>query len=330
MAYLPAMPPRSLTIAVIGNPNTGKSTLFKALTGMHSRIGNYPGVTVEKKIGRFTEAGRTVHLIDLPGTYSLSPRCLDEMVSVDVLLGRQPDVGPLDAVSASSTRRTSNGICTSSARCWTWACRRCSCSTCGTWPQRRGLRSMSPTRAGGCGFPVIAVRSPSPAAASTRFASRCSPLSQRSARRSRPRVFPPAFYAECEQLSERLRELGEHDLPQPIWSNDCCSTTGGRSKRSPGRRHPQRIRRAADGTAANGCTHAGCRVPAIEAKSRYAWVAADARRASSRRRPTRTVTASDRLDRFLTHKFWGLAVFAVMMFLIFQAIFTLGRAADGL
>jgi ferrous iron transport protein B len=95
---MPVAASRPLTIAVIGNPNTGKSTLFTALTGVHSRIGNYPGVTVEKKTGRFTYANVTVNLIDLPGTYSLSPRSLDEMVSVDVLLGRQPDVGKVDAV----------------------------------------------------------------------------------------------------------------------------------------------------------------------------------------------------------------------------------------
>ena len=86
-----AAPP--LTVAVIGNPNTGKSTLFTALTGVHSHIGNYPGVTVEKKIGHFRHEGREVELVDLPGTYSLSPRSLDEMVSVEVLLGRATGIG---------------------------------------------------------------------------------------------------------------------------------------------------------------------------------------------------------------------------------------------
>ena len=60
--------------------------------------GNYPGVTVEKKIGRVRFGETTVRLVDLPGTYSLAPRSPDEMVSVDVLLGRQPDVGRIDAV----------------------------------------------------------------------------------------------------------------------------------------------------------------------------------------------------------------------------------------
>jgi ferrous iron transport protein B len=89
---------RTLTVALIGNPNTGKSTLFNALAGMQSRVGNYPGVTVEKKIGKIRWNERQVTLIDLPGTYSLSPRTRDEMVSVDVLLGRLDDVVKPDVV----------------------------------------------------------------------------------------------------------------------------------------------------------------------------------------------------------------------------------------
>ena len=89
---------RVLKVACVGNPNTGKSTLFNALAGLHARVGNYPGVTVEKKIGRVHWGEHTVDLVDLPGTYSISPRSADEMVAVDVLLGRHPDVGPIDVV----------------------------------------------------------------------------------------------------------------------------------------------------------------------------------------------------------------------------------------
>ena len=82
---------KTLTVALIGNPNTGKSTLFTALAGVRQRIGNYPGVTVEKKIGHLEFAGQRFALVDLPGTYSLAPRSPDEMVTVDVLLGRRAD-----------------------------------------------------------------------------------------------------------------------------------------------------------------------------------------------------------------------------------------------
>ena len=89
---------RPLTAALVGNPNTGKSTLFTALAGIPTRIGNYPGVTVEEKVGRFVHQGRTVDLVDLPGTYSLRPQSPDERVVDDVLAGRIPGVPPLDCV----------------------------------------------------------------------------------------------------------------------------------------------------------------------------------------------------------------------------------------
>src|SRR4051794_7076238 len=90
--------PSTLTVALVGNPNTGKSTLFSQLAGVRQRVGNYPGVTVEKKVGQMQFGQQRFELIDLPGTYSLAPRSIDEMVAVDVLLGRQRDVGSPDVV----------------------------------------------------------------------------------------------------------------------------------------------------------------------------------------------------------------------------------------
>src|SRR5215212_5283774 len=89
---------RTPTIALVGNPNTGKTTLFNALAGMNQRVGNYPGVTVETKKGKFTCAGQLVEVIDLPGTYSLAPRSPDEMVAVDVVLGHGPGTARPDAI----------------------------------------------------------------------------------------------------------------------------------------------------------------------------------------------------------------------------------------
>src|SRR5437762_6083287 len=91
-------PPKTIRVAIVGNPNTGKSTLFTALAGVRQRVGNYPGVTVEKKIGHVQLSGRRFALVDLPGTYSLAPRSPDEMVTVDVLLGRRSDTPSPDAV----------------------------------------------------------------------------------------------------------------------------------------------------------------------------------------------------------------------------------------
>ncbi|MDQ3074514.1 MAG: ferrous iron transporter B [Pseudomonadota bacterium] len=77
-------------VAVVGNPNAGKSALFNALTGARQKVGNYPGVTVERHVGRLTlDDGRPIELVDLPGAYGLDPTSPDEAVTRDVLLGQQ-------------------------------------------------------------------------------------------------------------------------------------------------------------------------------------------------------------------------------------------------
>ena len=85
--------------AFVGNPNCGKSTLFNALTGLRQKVGNYPGVTVEKKVGEcFSQHGQRMKIIDLPGAYSLAARSPDEAVMRDVLFGRRADTPRPDRV----------------------------------------------------------------------------------------------------------------------------------------------------------------------------------------------------------------------------------------
>ncbi|WP_375288366.1 ferrous iron transporter B [Sphingomonas sp.] len=92
------MNPASM-IALVGNPNAGKSALFNALTGARQKVGNYPGVTVERHAGRMVlDDGRPIELVDLPGTYSLEPSSADERVTRDVLMGRQPGERRPDAL----------------------------------------------------------------------------------------------------------------------------------------------------------------------------------------------------------------------------------------
>jgi ferrous iron transport protein B len=91
---------RGKTIALIGNPNSGKSTVFNRLTGLRQKTGNYPGVTVEKRVGRLQLDDSLVDLIDLPGTYSLSPGSDDERIAVEVLFGRVPGTPMPDAILA--------------------------------------------------------------------------------------------------------------------------------------------------------------------------------------------------------------------------------------
>ena len=90
---------RAPVYAMVGNPNCGKTTLFNALTGLRQKVGNYPGVTVEKKIGEaFSQHGRPMKIIDLPGAYSLAARSPDEAVTRDVLLGRRADTPQPDRI----------------------------------------------------------------------------------------------------------------------------------------------------------------------------------------------------------------------------------------
>jgi ferrous iron transport protein B len=88
------------TIAVVGNPNAGKSSVFNRLTGLRQHTANYPGVTVERRVGRGTFGGVSLDFIDLPGTYSLSPTSADERIAVDVLFGRVTGTQRPDAILA--------------------------------------------------------------------------------------------------------------------------------------------------------------------------------------------------------------------------------------
>jgi ribosome biogenesis GTPase A len=107
---------KQLTIALAGNPNAGKTTLFNALTGMKQKIANYPGVTVERKEGVWKIGeNQTARLIDLPGLYSLDVTSLDEQIAGDVLTGKMSNLPKPDVVSSRSlTRPILKEICISS------------------------------------------------------------------------------------------------------------------------------------------------------------------------------------------------------------------------
>jgi ferrous iron transport protein B len=92
------------TIALAGNPNSGKTTLFNALTGARQHVGNYPGVTVEKKEGFHNHKGNRLHIVDLPGTYSLTAYSIEEVVARDFLTDKKPEV-VIDIVDSSNLER---------------------------------------------------------------------------------------------------------------------------------------------------------------------------------------------------------------------------------
>ncbi len=99
------MTPKRLTIALAGNPNSGKTTIFNNLTGTRQKVGNWPGVTVEKKEGTVKHAGYDLKIVDLPGTYSLTPFSIEEIVARDYILEERPDV-VIDIIDASNLERS--------------------------------------------------------------------------------------------------------------------------------------------------------------------------------------------------------------------------------
>tara|TARA_R110002049_G_scaffold297165_2_gene485932 strand:+ start:5886 stop:8069 length:2184 start_codon:yes stop_codon:yes gene_type:complete len=88
------------SIAVVGNPNSGKSTLFNRLTGLRQRVGNYPGVTVERHVGTLKLADASIELVDLPGTHALSAHSDEERIAIDVIMARLPGVAAPDGILA--------------------------------------------------------------------------------------------------------------------------------------------------------------------------------------------------------------------------------------
>jgi ferrous iron transport protein B len=307
-----ASPPRPWTVAVLGNPNTGKSTLFTALTGVHSRIGNYPGVTVEKKVGWLDHAGQRIQLVDLPGTYSLSPRTKDEMVSVDVLLGRQPDVGNIDAVicivDASNLERNlyvvSQVLDTGLPvvlvlNMWDVAV-------------ARGLTLDVEALQRRLGVPIVTCeahkRKNLTAIKDAMLAVVKEPV------RVPLRLFADEFYREIDAL--RAQFTG--DAPPDYLLERLLLDPGG---------HVEAMFAHRAGlaawltTARERLRAAGHRIPAVEAKVRYAW----ARRqldGLTTAPAMRAVTTTDRVDRWLTHRVVGLVAFCLLMFVIFQSIYT--------
>jgi small GTP-binding protein len=98
------MTDRAITVALAGNPNSGKTTVFNNLTGARQHVGNWPGVTVEKKQGSCKYKGRRINVVDLPGVYSLTAYSLDEVIARDYIVEGKPDV-VVDIVDASNLER---------------------------------------------------------------------------------------------------------------------------------------------------------------------------------------------------------------------------------
>jgi ferrous iron transport protein B len=320
------IPAKPLTAVLVGNPNTGKSTLFNALSGFRALTGNFPGVTVEKKIGRTMCAGRAVDLVDLPGTYSLAPRTLDEMVAVNVLLGRQADIGIPDVVicivDASNIERNLYLV----SQVLDMALPVVLVLNMADVAASRGIEIDERALSQRLGLPVIKTQ-----AHRKRGIERLREAIVAAAvavPAERPCVFPAPFIAECEGLNERLRQMGIADTPYYLRERLLLDVGGyveshlSNSKRT----NSAAVNSAADDLslylvkARARLAEQGCKVPAAEARLRYEWVR-QVLDGLVRKPATRPATFSDKVDSYLTHRLAGMVFFVVLMFTLFQALY---------
>jgi ferrous iron transport protein B len=306
----------TIRVALIGNPNTGKSTLFTALAGVRQRVGNYPGVTVEKKTGRLHHEGHIFELVDLPGTYSLAPRAPDEMVAVDTLLGRRhgeqpPDV-ILSIVDASNLERNlflvsqvlSLGLPTVVALNMVDIAR------------DRHIEIDVPALSRRLGVPVVAVEAHRRAGLDELKQALVDATISVTTTRDDP--FPAAFRRAADELSEALNATRSEPLPRFLADRLLLDGEGYLEKALLGSHNGAEHLRDARAKLVT----AGFSLPAVEATARYDWVARVLDGVVVRP-DDHQPTASDRIDAVLTHKWLGTAIFVAVMTLLFSSIFIL-------
>jgi ferrous iron transport protein B len=323
-----SLPTQKASIAIIGNPNCGKTTLFNALTGLRQRVGNYPGVTVEKREGAMS--GRSgVRLLDLPGAYSLVPHSPDEAVGRDVLLGRMKDTPKPDAVlvvvDATNLERNLY-LATQVIELGLPVVIACNMMD-GLRESGQELDTEQLTRR--LGVPVVpTVGANLEGIEELRLALKDIVGSIERIAVSRAWTGPESIETEINTLADRLNELGivegqaarglailllaedeaaqQESLPRPIIEHLSAAR-----------------RRLVDDQGLD---------PSLElTRARYVWLE-DVVGECLRRTDDRELSATwtDRLDKVLTHRIGGLAIFAPMMALLFYSIFVLADPLMGM
>lgn len=316
---------RALTVAIIGNPNSGKTTLFNALTGLRQKVGNYPGVTVERKEGRVVlENGSQIILFDLPGLYSLTPHSPDERIAREVLLGLRKDTPPpnviLNVVDASNLERnlylTSQlldlGIPVVIALTMTDMVR------------KEGKQINTEVLEQVTGVPVVAVVAPKKEGL---------PRLLEALQESVEKSPPPLSWKVPDKIAQGITDLQkalqkEHSLDSRKAFAEAVTLLMHESDMAPLERMTPAVRQLARKTreqlAAEGVDFA---TQVIEA--RYRWIAEVCDRVLLH--PTNVaqhspISFNERVDRVVMHPFWGYVLFFVVMAVVFQLIFALGQA----
>ncbi len=309
---------KEIRVALIGNPNTGKTSLFNTLTGLRQRVGNYSGVTVEKKTGTWSlPLGTEVELIDLPGTYSLSAASLDERVAVDVMAGHQagqpaPDL-IIVVVDVENLRR--NLFLASQAselgvpmvialNCWDVA-------------EKKGLQIDSKLLEQRLGVPVV------PTVAKRKSGTLELAKAVEHAIETRPMLvrpkWPDAVRKALDTLHEELitkrgESLREGELQRLIF--DRRSAVRERLK-TPADEHEPIIDATRDQLYKDGY-----QPDAAESMLRFRFLNPLLNDVLERQATLKKRSKSESIDQLLLHKFWGLVVFVGMMYIVFQSVYT--------
>lgn len=315
-------------VVLTGNPNCGKTTLFNALTGLRAKVGNYAGVTVERKEGRLLGAPPELNarVLDLPGTYSLSPQSLDEQISRDVLLNRLPELPPpsliVVVVDASNLQRNLYYA----TQVIELGHPTCIALNMMDVAEANGHQIDAPKLSELLGVAVLPIVASNGQGIPELRQGIIDKLRERgTASKPRPRLFselPVAFKQEADDLAVLLAETF-HERRTQAKAEALLILSNEKALASSLQHYPAKVQQAvAAGRQRLDAAAVDWRGAPIEA--RYVSVSA-IQRAVTTESAAPGETFSDRLDRILTHKVWGTLIFVAVMAVMFQSIFTFAR-----
>ena len=300
------------TVALIGNPNTGKTTLFNALTGLSQRVGNFPGVTVERKMGQLTlpQVG-AVDLLDLPGTYSLSARSPDEVIAVEALMGVLEGERDLQAalvvLDASNLRRNLYVA----SQLLELDLPLVVALNMSDVAKARGIFIDADRLTERLGVPVIPVQANKRAGLDA-LKDALGRVLDKGMAPARSGALPQSWWTDIDLLAKKYEGASAGLVLRGLIDDRGAFATAV-------------LKRFGDGFAADiralRARVEGEGLSSRESESRYRWIDEVLDGALRDPEPLRK-TRSDRLDRVLTHPIGGLLSFAALMALVFQAIFS--------
>ena len=305
--------------ALVGNPNCGKTTVFNALTGLRQKVGNYPGVTVEKKEGRLRlPDGSAASLIDLPGLYSLTPRSPDEAIARDVLLGHRLDVaqpdGIVHVVDAANLER--NLYLT--AQILDLGLPTLILLTMSDVAARTGQKVDISALEQTLGVPVRVVLVSKKQGLDTALEA-IAHLSETTLPPRRDWLLPTDAEVEVSKLAEMLQERhGTNPAQSHEEAVGLLMAEGPRPEEL--NRWSPAIWESIKADKAN-LKALGIDFSAVVVESRYAWAGRIATKTVHKPKKA-AETATDKIDRVVMHPFWGYVLFFGVMAFVFQTIFT--------